>query len=296
MKTLNALACNGLEQLADGVWQRHSRFSQAVNFVHADGTLLTLFRYGKGMGPTGILLSSTQFAQLANLPRLVKQGRLLWGAGVAIRPRRTLKLRFPVGHSFPLDLSAYSRQSGLRVALNQPLADMPFYSSIMGELECWRRGDLPDWGWLIGKGPGLTPSGDDMLAGMLAMLYGAGFSDRLHAFIPPADQLTSLTTSVSCSYLNSARRGEFSLPVVKVMRGLRSTGDPKRAIQRLLAVGHTSGADTLLGMAFAQHWLQRVDSRRTHARSGNHPHVYTGRRDRELLPRGQSAAQNAGGD
>ncbi|STV50758.1 carboxylase [Klebsiella pneumoniae] len=175
MKTLNALACNGLEQLADGVWQRHSRFSQAVNFVHADGTLLTLFRYGKGMGPTGILLSSTQFAQLANLPRLVKQGRLLWGAGVAIRPRRTLKLRFPVGHSFPLDLSAYSRQSGLRVALNQPLADMPFYSSIMGELERWRRGDLPDWGWLIGNGPGLTPSGDDMLAGMLAMLYGAGF-------------------------------------------------------------------------------------------------------------------------
>ena len=79
MKTLNALACTGLEQLADGVWQRHSRFSQAVNFVHADGTLLTLFRYGKGMGPTGILLSSTQFAQLANLPRLVKQGRLLWG-------------------------------------------------------------------------------------------------------------------------------------------------------------------------------------------------------------------------
>lgn len=81
MKTLNALACNGLEQLADGVWQRHSWFSQAVNFVHADGALLTLFRYGKGMGPTGILLSSTQFAQLANLPRLVKQGRLLWGGG-----------------------------------------------------------------------------------------------------------------------------------------------------------------------------------------------------------------------
>jgi Protein of unknown function (DUF2877). len=122
---------------------------------------------------------------LANLPRLVKQGRLLWGAGVAIRPRRTLKLRFPVGHSFPLDLSSYSCQSGLRVALNQPLADMPLYSSIMGELERWRHGDLPDWGWLIGNGPGLTPSGDDMLAGMLAMLYGAGFSDRLHAFIPP---------------------------------------------------------------------------------------------------------------
>ncbi|EPL2657626.1 hypothetical protein RFC93_001354 [Klebsiella aerogenes] len=81
MKTLNALACTGLEQLADGMWQRHSQFSQAVNFVHADGTLLTLFRYGKGIGPTGILFSSTEFAQLDNLPRLVKQGRLLWGGG-----------------------------------------------------------------------------------------------------------------------------------------------------------------------------------------------------------------------
>ncbi len=277
MKTINSLACTGLEHLADGVWQRHSQFSQAINFCHADGSLLTLFRYGKGIGPTGILLSSAQFARLGHLTRLVKQGALLWGAGVLIRPRRTLKLPLHTGNAFPLDLSAYSHLSGLCGALNQPLADMPFYSSLVSELERWYRGERPDWRWLIGNGPGLTPSGDDMLAGMLAALHGAGFSCRLKLFIPPADQLVPLTTSVSCSYLNSARRGEFSLPVVKVMRGLQSTSDPQRAIQRLLAVGHTSGADTLLGIAIAQHWLQKVDSRRMHARSGNHPHVYSGR-------------------
>lgn len=81
MFILNALACAGLYRLPEGEWTLHSRFSQAINFSHANGELLTLYRYGKGMGPTGVLLSRTQFSRLTTVSRLCKTGDLLTGQG-----------------------------------------------------------------------------------------------------------------------------------------------------------------------------------------------------------------------
>lgn len=289
MSIINPLACAGLYRLPDGEWSLHSRFSQAINFCHSSGELLTLFRYGKGMGPTGVLLSTAQFSRVSHVERLIKQGNTLWGQGIMLDPRRILRVSLSSAAVAPVDLSFCTQRSGFSGALNQPLTAMPYYSEIIKQLACWHHGMMPDWRWLIGCGPGLTPSGDDMLTGMLAVLYVAGFSARLGHFLPPADQLAQLTTSVSCSYLNSARMGEFSIPVLKVMRRLQSGRDPQPAIQRLLAVGHTSGADTLLGIAIAQRWLQMVDSRGRHARSGNNTHIYSGCGDGELFPRGQLA-------
>lgn len=289
MSIINPLACAGLYRLPDGEWSLHSRFSQAINFCHSGGELLTLFRYGKGMGPTGVLLSTAQFSRVAHVERLIKQGNTLWGQGIMLDPRRILRVSLSSAAVAPVDLSFCTQRSGFSGALNQPLMAMQHYPEIIKQLACWHHGMMPDWRWLIGCGPGLTPSGDDMLTGMLAVLYAAGFSVRLGHFLPPADQLAQLTTSVSCSYLNSARMGEFSIPVLKVMRRLQSGRDPQPAIQRLLAVGHTSGADTLLGIAIAQRWLQMVDSRGRHARSGNNTHIYSGCGDGELFPRGQLA-------
>lgn len=151
---------------------------------------------------------------------------------------------------------------------------MACYPQIVAGLERWANGIAPDWRWLIGRGPGLTPSGDDMLTGMLAVFIAAGIP--VHLFLPPADQLAQLTTSVSCSYLNSARVGEFSTPVLGVMRSLQTGRDAGHALRRLLTVGHTSGADMVLGIALAQRWLLMADSRGKHARSGNNTYIYSG--------------------
>lgn len=274
MVTFNALACAGLYRLPDGKWALHSRFSQAINFIHTNGELLTLYRYGKGMGPTGVLLSRRQFERLATVNDLNKNGERLSGSGVIIRPRRLLRLQLPVVSIAPVDLSSCTHDTGLCGALNQPLDAMPLYAEIMAGLERWQHGVDPDWRWLIGRGPGLTPSGDDMLTGMLAVLIAA--RKPIHSFLPPEDQLRMLTTSVSCSYLHSARRGEFSTPVLKVLRCLQTGRIALPAIRRLLTVGHTSGADILLGIAIAQRWLQIADSRGMHARPGNNSHIYSG--------------------
>ncbi|MFS9381763.1 DUF2877 domain-containing protein [Citrobacter sp. ANG330] len=274
MFILNALACTGLYRLPDGEWTLHSRFSQAINFSHANGELLTLYRYGKGLGPTGVLLSRTQFSCLTAVSQLYKTGSLLSGQGLTLRPQRSLRLQLNPIAIAPLDLSSCSQQTGLGSLLNQPLTTLDCYQDIIAGLERWKSGVAPDWRWLIGRGPGLTPSGDDMLTGMLAVFIAVGMPVQL--FLPPADQLARLTTSVSCSYLNSARVGEFSTPVLGVMRSLQSGRDAGRALRRLLTVGHTSGADTVLGIALAQRWLQKADSRGMHARSGNNTHIYSG--------------------
>ena len=274
MFILNALACAGLYRLPEGEWTLHSRFSQAINFSHANGELLTLYRYGKGMGPTGVLLSRAQFSRLTTVSRLCKTGDLLTGQGVTLRPQRQLRLQLTPSAIALLDLSSCVQQTGLGGALNQPLNTVACYPQIVAGLERWANGIAPDWRWLIGRGPGLTPSGDDMLTGMLAVFIAAGIP--VHLFLPPADQLAQLTTSVSCSYLNSARVGEFSTPVLGVMRSLQTGRDAGHALRRLRTVGHTSGADMVLGIALAQRWLLMADSRGKHARSGNNTYIYSG--------------------
>ncbi|WP_437888869.1 DUF2877 domain-containing protein [Phytobacter sp. V91] len=273
---INALGYAGFDRLPDGEWRLHSRFNQAINYCRPDGTLLTLFRYGKGMGPTGVLLKTADFSCFRNVVLIIKQGDLLWSSGVTLRLRRRLRLRLAPAALAPVDLSNCSQQSGLSGALNQPVTAMPYFSNIIAELERWHRGANFDWRWLVGRGPGLTPSGDDVLTGMMAVLHASRYFPQLQHFLPPGDQLTLITTSVSCSYLNSARIGEFSTPMLKVMRCLQSGRNPRSAIRRLLQIGHTSGADILLGIAVAQWWLQMVDLRGMHARSGNNTYVYTG--------------------
>jgi len=272
MRSFNALACAGWYRLAAGEWLLHSRFTQAINYSRSDGELLTVFRHGKGVGPMGLVLSARNFSHFADVTRVVKCDDGLIAQGRFVRVRRELLLRSTPGAMRCPDLSLYCQPSGLCGPLNQ-LRPCP---QLQNALAQWFSGETPDLRQLIGRGPGLTPSGDDMLTGMLAVLFASHYASQLleRVFLPPVDQLMLLTTSVSCSYLNSARRGEFSTTVLRVLRSLQAGGDPQPAIQRLLSVGHTSGADILVGMVMALQGLHAVDLRWCYARSGDNSHIY----------------------
>ena len=63
-----------------------------------------------------------------------------------------------------------------------------------------------DWRHWLGKGPGLTPSRDDTLSGMLlaAWYYGALDARSGRQFFACSDNLQLVTTAVSVSYLRYA--------------------------------------------------------------------------------------------
>jgi hypothetical protein len=109
---------------------------------------------------------------------------------------------------------------------------------------------------LLGSGPGLTPSGDDMLAGFLAGAEAFGL-DAAALRRAIADLAPARTTALSAALLWHAARGECIdelAAVAAALTGQRPGAGPEepgRAVRRLLAVGHTSGAALTLGLVIA---------------------------------------------
>lgn len=110
---------------------------------------------------------------------------------------------------------------------------------------------------IVGLGPGLTPSGDDVLAGLLLSLRLLGGSvprggtavwlaDWLGAAVT-ADASTR-TTALAATLLQCAAHGQAAGEVAAVLRGIAGQEQLHPAIRRLLGVGHTSGADLAWGL------------------------------------------------
>ncbi|MFH1329661.1 MAG: DUF2877 domain-containing protein [Actinomycetota bacterium] len=112
---------------------------------------------------------------------------------------------------------------------------------------------------LIGNGPGLTPLGDDVLAGALAaalLLGKAVGSRRLYRVVagvaPPLCALArDRTTALAATLLRHACRGEVDDASAALLRALCGRGDPGTALDRVLAVGHSSGTGLATGILAA---------------------------------------------
>ena len=104
---------------------------------------------------------------------------------------------------------------------------------------------------LIGLGPGLTPSGDDYLVGLLAGLDAAGHRSRPALATAIAHAAPSLTTRIGAASLAHAARGAYIERLHDVLTEIVAGADDARlaaAIERAMAYGATSGADTLVGL------------------------------------------------
>ena len=110
---------------------------------------------------------------------------------------------------------------------------------------------------LLGRGPGLTPTGDDVLAGALVTLtaLGAPAAQVLGEAVLAA--APSATTTVSAALLVHAARGECIPQLADLVEaigtGSADAGDGSlpRTAGALLAVGHCSGAGLLHGVLVA---------------------------------------------
>jgi len=112
---------------------------------------------------------------------------------------------------------------------------------------------------LIGSGPGLTPWGDDVLAGAMAagvLLGDAAGNERLVDLVTglaePLDALArERTTTLSATLLRHACRGEVDDASATFLRALCGQGGASAALAALLVVGHTSGHGLAAGILSA---------------------------------------------
>jgi len=124
---------------------------------------------------------------------------------------------------------------------------------------------------LIGLGMGLTPTGDDILVGILGGLevlkhiVGAdnvgpndvcATLDQLRAAI--RQEAPGRTNLASCQALCSATEGRFCEALLHLLDALCRPGTTTREIisfaQSVLCLGHTSGVDLLTGVIAALEW------------------------------------------
>ena len=119
---------------------------------------------------------------------------------------------------------------------------------------------------LIGLGPGLTPSGDDFIGGVLIALHALNHPEpaqRLAGAALPA--AASASNAISAAHLAAAGEGQGSAALHRLLNDVLR-GDGRALEARLAAVGrigHTSGWDTLAGsLAVLRAWLAGAGARR----------------------------------
>jgi hypothetical protein len=106
---------------------------------------------------------------------------------------------------------------------------------------------------LLGGGPGLTPAGDDVLAGFLvgAWSFGLEVDDVRTAVLESAP---TRTTALSAELLACAARGESVPQVTTLLRATQSrdaTPPLGEALVALARVGHSSGVALAVGVVAA---------------------------------------------
>jgi hypothetical protein len=222
-------------------------FNEVCNLVNDQNEVISLVSPRVGPGPFTVTvegdftagLDARQAVSIDSARQILSVGSLVVDArGASVwRPKPDwARLRdadvagWPSPHELPPDIHAYLEQTVKGIAVDD-------WSACLVGVE-----------GLAGRGGGLTPAGDDVLMGVL---YG------LWVWYPRREWLEMIletaaprTTTLSANFIRAAADGE----AVRQWHDLVN-GHP-RAVDQILAIGHTSGADAWAGFAYTGHVLR----------------------------------------
>lgn len=252
-----------------GQYQLHSRFEHACNFTRGE-RLACLVDESVGAGPLNIVLAGFRKVSPSSLcvaADSVLAGGCRWAFDAGHRYRSALHIPHFDPQRFFRNLSYFGKclaQTAPAVSLaflidetRTPQLASGFTRMLASEMVRSARelfhGDLfAGIAGLKGCGPGLTPSGDDFLAGVLTGLHVVqqtwqrDFRNLQDAILVAAtgDNL------FSNNFLDMAHTGMVSEHVQALVTALvaGSAEEVAAATRKLLAVGSTSGADLATGL------------------------------------------------
>jgi hypothetical protein len=215
--------------------------SEPVGIVRACFTRAAHVAFGSGLVVIGdpSIPSGPIHLRLRRLPRLV--------VGQRIEVRVDPDLRWEPRPVDAAELSA-SRAVGPSVLGG---VRSPFGAELTSDVVAMAgTGDLEGVALRVGgRGPGLTPAGDDVLAGIL--LADAVGRDRWGIRRRRDVAATVATTGISRAFLAWAARGQSIEPVHRLLDALArgDSGAGRRALRSLGEIGASSGLDLAFGLA-----------------------------------------------
>jgi hypothetical protein len=255
----------------------HSLFDRVANIEDSAGDLFTLAGRGLDNAPATIVvdLESFEAVGLAVDDRVIASGRTLklgraieirlaacaaWDARLPAYPRNCAQLPARLCEARTV-LECHGRGGGMVArrevqgefarAIETALAQR---SSRL--LEALARADFASAcahaASMIGLGPGLTPSGDDFLLGLFAVLNipDSPCNGWLGGGAEVVARAGQATNAISLAALTHAARGHVRESVLDLIECLLlgPTDDVAASMRRVLAIGSTSGADIACGL------------------------------------------------
>jgi Protein of unknown function (DUF2877) len=265
----------------------HSCYARIINVHISSGRLLTLQGEGILQAPLGLALATDVAALGTRLPvgalvvqdistarrspaalRLRCADALVWDGQVLAQPELTPSVLAGIAHGLAAWLCSHTPSRGLAPLLlalehgHGPMGLSATNATAYAALAPLCAGRpafavstlLTLVKALVGLGEGLTPSGDDFLVGLLAVLHVTGFLP-CSAASSVREQFCECvrlgTSQLSGEFLRCAFAGHFAEPLVMLVRSLcapETDAWPAHAAT-LATVGHSSGVDAMVGIA-----------------------------------------------
>jgi len=264
------------DRLQPGTYRVHSRFHRVVNLL--DGRrLASIVGADVGAGPINVVFSGADLSGIRSLS-IDRETLTLDGGSYRIDPDRYYDSAIEVGADRPVLLDRNLTLMGRLLVEESPPRSLAFLldgnravpscgrfeSAVLERLSegvsLVFQGDIVGGARILrGCGFGLTPSGDDFVAGLLIAMhllrkvFGMEFGD-----IEEAVHLSSRSGNIlSDTLLTFAREGRLTEKMKNLVTAvLCGTEDQvRRHTEQLLLVGDTSGAD--LGTGFCMTMQRR---------------------------------------
>lgn len=274
----------------------HSVFARTVNIEVEGGDLLTLASRGVDNAPDTVVIDLEGFGDVgierggraeiapgalgAGPLRVDLDGVSSWSPALPTYPRDDARLRANLRWvSIRLWQSEGGRRArgqwspgdsfadASRAMLDERSASLGA-SLLRADLDAARAGAAA----MVGLGPGLTPSGDDFLVGLFAILNIA--QSPCHPMRAICGDVVAIartsTNAISVAALANAARGRVRQSIEALVRELID-GTPaglRVALDRVLAIGATSGSEIVAGLVsgLALNLRMRANAVRSRAR------------------------------
>lgn len=243
----------------------HSIFQKALNLMDEENHLYTLLSEEMDDGPMAVTLPIRSFETLS----IKKNQELLLTKEAIYCPSQRFSLEKAV--SFSLSFPSYDpspwcyghieetenlleRENLHGTSPFEKAMDFLLKERLREVLESFHRNDPMEIAAaskkLLGLGPGLTPSGDDILLGILLVLNlpGNPYKKHLQVFVRVLEEAGEETNYLSLQGLKRAQEGYVRRILLDFIRAILEEKDIEKERQKVIGIGHTSGQDILRGV------------------------------------------------
>ncbi|MFC2096089.1 DUF2877 domain-containing protein [Bacteroidota bacterium] len=256
------------DSLPDGKFNLHSSFNRVVNFINDKNEIVAISENEEFLSPNTIIIKDDDFSNIKNLnitddkiyidnQFVLLENCTVYKSKICYKELSEKGLSLNISH-FIENYIKYFNKKSLGFLLDHNREE--FFSSSFEKAYVmhikYAFSELVNGNYLSGikrfkgSGFGLTPSGDDFIAGvLLALLVNQSIYNKdLNTLRESIKDIAIGNNPISNALINNSYKGALYLGFKNFQNAfLFNYSEIETALQQLIAIGETSGSDILTG-------------------------------------------------